>query len=263
MLVGIGGVALTKNRGGAAFDPKVLSGLQLWLTATKGVLDASDNPITVDSTAVKTWQDQSGNNRHATQATAGSRPLWRSGANGLNGLPGIENDTTAKFLGATANLFTTAVTLFLVVKYADSTTRYAALDLKGNYPNHFAIEQNTYNGANLNAFTAGATNVKTNGASSANAQLIALAANTGTGSNGVVANTTYRTNKVAQTLTVTGGISTFINYTSVNGYTIGSFTPGNVLGMKGKTFEIVVYNRVLTATEISQVEDYLKAKWAI
>jgi hypothetical protein len=60
MIIGIGGVALTKSKGGAAFDPKVLSGLQLWLKADTGVLDASDNPITVDSTAIKTWQDQSG-----------------------------------------------------------------------------------------------------------------------------------------------------------------------------------------------------------
>lgn len=263
MMIGIGGVALTRPKGSAAFDPKVLSGLQLWLKADTGVLDASDNPITVDSTAVKTWQDQSGNNRHATQATAGSRPIWRSGANGLNNLPGIENDTTAKFLGATANLFTTAVTMFVVVRFFDSTTRYAAIDIKGNYPNHFAIEQNTFNGSNKNGFTAGASNLRTDGASSTNGQVFTIAATTGTGSTPIIANTNYRVNSVAQTLTLTGGGGNFINYTSVNGYTLGSFTPGNTLGMKGKLFEVAVYNRVLTGTEITQVENYLKSKWGL
>ncbi len=263
MIIGIGGVALTKSRGGAAFDPKVLSGLQLWLKADTGVLDASDNPITVDSTGVKTWQDQSGNNRHATQATSASRPIWRSSANGLNGLPGIENDTTAKFLGATANLFTTSVTLFAVIKFADSTTRYCALDLKGTYPNHFAIEQNTYNGTNKNGFTAGSSNLSTSGASSTNGQVFTIAATTGTGTTPIIANTNYRVNSVTQTLTLTGGGGNFINYTAVNGYTLGSFSTGNILGMKGKLFEVVVYNRVLTGTEITQVETYLKSKWGL
>lgn len=68
---------------------------------------------------------------------------------------------------------------------------------------------------------------------------------------------------MTQTLTLTGGGGNFINYTSVNGYTLGSFTPGNTLGMKGKLFEVAVYNRVLTGTEITQVENYLKSKWGL
>lgn len=263
MFIGINGISVTNTGGVKAFSPKQISGLQLWLTATAGTLDANNNPITVDNTAIKTWQDQSGNNRHAIQATVASQPLVRLGANGINGLPAIQWDTTAKFLAANYNLFTTTVTAFLVVKYADSTTRYCSLDLKGGFPNHFAIEQNTYNAPNKNAMVAGGTTLYTSGASSTNAQVISISATTGTGTTPIIANTVYKTNKTVQTLTISSGTTNYINYSTISNYTIGSFTPGNILGMKGYVCEVIVYNAVLAADDVLKVEDYLKAKWGI
>lgn len=54
--------------------PNNISGLQLWLDSTTGVLDSLGNAATTNGTPIVTWQDQSGNNRHATQPTANLRP---------------------------------------------------------------------------------------------------------------------------------------------------------------------------------------------
>lgn len=70
--------------------------LRAWYRADAGLLDASDAPITVDGTAIKTWQDQSGNGHHLTQATAGKRPTYKTGA--MNGLPGVRCDGVSRFL---------------------------------------------------------------------------------------------------------------------------------------------------------------------
>ncbi len=51
--------------------------LQLWLTADAGCLNGSGAPC-ANGDGVATWQDQSGNANHATQATSGNRPTFAS-----------------------------------------------------------------------------------------------------------------------------------------------------------------------------------------
>lgn len=67
------------------------------------------------SDRVSEWRDSSGNDRHLTQATAGSQPLWVNSL--LNGQGGINFDgaTTAKFLSTTfASDLTGVVDVFFV-----------------------------------------------------------------------------------------------------------------------------------------------------
>ena len=67
------------------------------------------------SDRVSEWRDSSGNDRHLTQATAGSQPLWVDSL--LNGQGGINFDgaTTAKFLSTTfASDLTGVVDVFFV-----------------------------------------------------------------------------------------------------------------------------------------------------
>ena len=62
------------------FSPKDIPNLGLWLKSTDGiVLNGSD---------ISAWNDQSGNNRNAIQATASRQPLFV--ASGINGLPMVE-----------------------------------------------------------------------------------------------------------------------------------------------------------------------------
>jgi hypothetical protein len=78
-------------------------------------LDASDNStITLNGSTVSQWNDKSGNDRHAVQATAGQQPTLT--AAGLNGLDVLTMDGGDHMI--TSNVFTSAsdVTVFLVHK---------------------------------------------------------------------------------------------------------------------------------------------------
>lgn len=69
-----------------AFTPTEIAGLELWLDA------ADSSTITTTSVGrVSQWSDKSGKDKHATQATDGSRPMYVSSV--TNGLPGIHFDS--------------------------------------------------------------------------------------------------------------------------------------------------------------------------
>ncbi|HTG44559.1 MAG TPA: LamG-like jellyroll fold domain-containing protein, partial [Verrucomicrobiae bacterium] len=78
---------LTVNAAGVAPTNQ----LALWLRADAGVA--------LSGSAVSQWSDQSGNNRHALQATSASQPLLSNSA--LNGLPALRFDGVNDFLAFT------------------------------------------------------------------------------------------------------------------------------------------------------------------
>jgi hypothetical protein len=73
-------------RGGGAFDPTSIAGLELWLDAADSttLFDAtSGGSLPGDAGNVKRWEDKSGNARHATEAT--NCPIRKTGIqNGLD-----------------------------------------------------------------------------------------------------------------------------------------------------------------------------------
>ncbi len=78
---------MTLGLGDLAFMGSVQPGL--WTPAAINTalwLDAADTgTVTTVSSAVSQWSDKSGNNRHATQSTAGSRPGYSGGHITFNG----------------------------------------------------------------------------------------------------------------------------------------------------------------------------------
>lgn len=67
------------------FLPTDLSGLMAWFKGDAGTFkDAGVTPATADGDVVKQWNDQSGNNKHATSP---DNLVLKTGANGINGLP--------------------------------------------------------------------------------------------------------------------------------------------------------------------------------
>jgi hypothetical protein len=70
---------LVLARGG--FSPRDLPGLVLYLRSDAGLFQdtAATTPATADTHPVGLWQDQSGQGNHASQATAGSKPVLRTG----------------------------------------------------------------------------------------------------------------------------------------------------------------------------------------
>lgn len=94
--------------------PKSIAGLHAWYRGDRGVLNASDLPA-ANGEAVKTWQDQSGNNRHATQLVVADQPLYVT-ASSINSTPALNFDGVSDYLKSTISVTTTTVTAFIVYR---------------------------------------------------------------------------------------------------------------------------------------------------
>jgi hypothetical protein len=88
------------------WDGRVFGGPQLWRPSDLGSalalwLDAEDAAsITLNESTVSQWNDKSGNNRHASQATAANQPTYT--LNGLNGKPVLTFDGVNDFFTMTS-----------------------------------------------------------------------------------------------------------------------------------------------------------------
>lgn len=101
------------------FDPSSVSGLKVWLDATKGLFDATTggSAVTTDGTSVARWEDQSGNGNHVTQATSGQRPELKTNIqNGRDILRFVAANSDLLRASSTVISGTTARTIFMVVK---------------------------------------------------------------------------------------------------------------------------------------------------
>jgi len=80
----IGGVSMwgIRRTGRGGFDPRTVSGLILWLDASRG--------ITLNGSDVSAWADQSGEGNDLTQATPSNQPLFVSSLAALNNMPAIK-----------------------------------------------------------------------------------------------------------------------------------------------------------------------------
>jgi hypothetical protein len=213
------------------FAPSDISGLQLWFDGADAAtitLDGSNN--------VEQWNDKSGNARHASQASTTRRPSSSS----INGLFACGFDGIDDRLGTAAFTLAQPTTVFIVGKVGDSGTR-VLYDSNTNR-NQVRIETQlarTFAGTFLSSAspTTGTTNpflVKAvfNGASSS-----------------------IRTNKTASASgnAGTSGMS--------GGLAIGISAPDNLFPFLGQIGEIITYDSVLSAGDITSVETYLSSKW--
>lgn len=257
--------------------PNNIGGLQLWLKADAGVFsDAGVTPATNGAT-VQQWNDQSGNGNNATQATAANRPTYQTGLPGFNSLPAIT------FNGATP-----------------ATGSYLVNGYTGNPVTAFIVHVSSVPTNGLNTFPVYSlmmSGTSTGGAPNGAYAIFSLSGqNTGTVlGNAGYALTSATTNfvsamqpavNVLDILGVQNGASASFNLMrqDIQGATtafsgtpatvslpiIGNFwsnaTGGTLYangGFKGQIVEIVVYNRVLTALEYSQVLTGLQNKWGI
>jgi hypothetical protein len=96
--------------------PTSLPGMLYWFEGDQLTFQTSGGAAAVaDSDPVGEWQDLSGNARHLVQASATLRPLLRTGANGLDGLPILQFDGTNDYLQLTIP-GTQTLTRYLVLR---------------------------------------------------------------------------------------------------------------------------------------------------
>lgn len=234
--------------------PKALSGLPvsgalLWLdaSAANSVLDGSGNPISVDSTAVATWQDLSGNGYHATQSTVGSRPAWRNASNGQNGLPVISFNGSSSTLAGSPISTTTNYSLYMVYKYAATGgTSFPPIFYNGNSgSNGYGYGRYTSNRSVLH------------------------------GGRGFAQDSAMPTTwESVQVIRSSGGFAFYVNGSTVSigtltgysaptsQYNIGSCTNGSTFDYANALVaEIAIFGTAHSSADVSTMASYLKAKW--
>ncbi len=111
-----------------AFDPSTLAPLNYWFEGDQATYQTAGGAAAIlDADPAGQWQDLSGNGRHLVQATAGSRPVVKTGANGLDGHSVIRLDGTDDYLtnAIAFPLIATQTRFYVVQKRSapDGTTR--------------------------------------------------------------------------------------------------------------------------------------------
>lgn len=199
---------------------------------------------TTNNVTISSWNDQSGNNNHATQATSGSQPVYKTAQ--LNGYPSISFNGTSNNL-ATPSVFPTNsdYTKFVVGKVINTS------------PNN-----NFFSGTNVGH---------------------ALYLSSGSLQPKLFHNGTFVNSSISMTLNTFALISgTYVNSSMsgeifVNGASGGTGTTGNANGdntifigsygnanyLAGDVTEVIGYNFTLNSAQRIIVENYLAAKYAL
>ena len=245
------GYSYPSNPQGGGNIPTAIPDLGLWLKADAG--------ITLVGGEVDAWADQSGNGRNFSAPGATNRPAY-SGTR--NGLPVLTFDGTTDYLSGNAASLNIArnvsgVTMIAVVKYGAAAVQRA-----------FSTRINTAGGTRT-LLGVSATQWQT-GTKRLDADSDVLIAGGTANANYVVQSGVLRysvatagifINGVSQVDTAfqTAGNS---SDTDSNATFVGaSIVPGSFLN--GDLAELIVYRRAITPDERTQVENYLRHKWAI
>ena len=217
--------------------------------------------VTVDNGAIQQANDLSGNGLNASQSVLGTRPIYRTPINGVNGLSAIQHDNTGHYFTTPAGSLG-EYTAFSVMTSGWTTGQYRAV-FGHNYSGTTGQAFMTTGGDNspswlgkyLLATGNGFGNLASVGATgpygtlaSGSAQLVTAVAGS-SGSTVRLNGTSVATSSANQAVTPSSAIY-YLGYSGVsNDY------------HDGKTCETIIYPRILSGSEISQVEAYLKAKW--
>ena len=206
-------------------SPVDIAGLQLWLKADE-VNGASEG------TVVAAWPDASGRGRDASQPLVARRPIYKTGLR--NGLPALRFDGVDDCLdGASANWRT----VFAVTQTSTSPTAHQTL-----WGHSERVDMS------IRRFVYGPTYSHNNGNDFAPASAIRI--------NGVATNVVA--NGVWHILTAESPSLRSFPYRVAG---TGLFTPGRTWA--GDIAELIVYDRVLPAADLADVERYLSFKYAI
>ncbi len=250
---------ITFWKSGAEFTPAEIPGLALWLDASDASTlfqdAAATTPATATSDPVGAWLDKSGNARHATQATAGSRPTRSVAINTRSAVllaNGAVQRLTANgvYMDALGDNTNKRITILATLQSSGQSQQKSIGEV--DQGSGFGCYHNI---SNIAYFDAGA------GVPASRAQG-ALASSVITGGavfigrrDGGAVDQWYNGALIAGSLTsATGSLRTAgDNPFSVKAVNSGSLAYG----------EVLVYNRALTSAERQRAERYLASRWGI
>ena len=242
----LAGAALTRIFGSLP----ITNGLVLYLRA--------DSLSLANNAAVAAWNDESGLNNHAAQATTGNQPIFVQAAQ--NGKPAVRFNGSTQYLTVphAANLNLTSLTAFVVYKVSNGSA--------------MMVKRNSDASANYGLLTGNAGNIQT-------LRFSAISNGTSRDYNSTLGAAGYQ----FACVTVDGDAST-VNFTRSGVASGGNpqtlLTPlaantaplylggqatssGFNSPMNGDILEVILYNRVLPTNERQNVEAYLASKYAL
>jgi hypothetical protein len=232
--------AATNPRGVALYDPEGTNDTQQIPANPSMWLDASDaSTLTLVSGGVSEWRDKSGKGNHATQSDPALRPVVTAGA--MNGLPAIDFAAHRLLLPA---LGLTNHTVFIVTKHTLNTT---------DALNHF--------------FECGRAGLGTRATGTEFSVSVSPAAGVlpfvvtpfKNGQSNLF--TIFRTGDAQPTLRLQG-VNVATSGSTNRFWSAGTSRIGSA-AFTGQVAEVLIYDRVLGASERSDVESYLMNKWGV
>jgi len=224
-----------------AFSPNKLSGLQLWL-------DASDaSTVTESSGLISEWSDKSSNNNNATQVVGADQPTYR--LNDINGLNSID------FTAVTTPYFTLSselelLSLTIIAVFVNTMTGAEGQILAHSTVNNQALRFDPDIGS-FGRFSCndGSSLLSFNFTSSIVDTTTILKAQYEVGDD--------------KSLLVNGAVVAANSYDGDMDIDQVGRLLSNVANMGGKLGELIVYDKILTPTESSSVDNYLANKWGV
>lgn len=228
---------------GSGFSPKSIQGLGFWLDATdRNTLfqdSAGTTPVTADADPVGKWVNKSGTGTSVIQATAGSRPLYKTAQQ--NGKPGVRFDGVDDALRV-ASINLTIKTWVFCLKRISNT---------GNVSGISTLVNKSSDG--LNCRTNNDTTYRADGVSADAADL-------------VFSGGTIRINGTAG-FTFSLGTAHVASFRNAGGAAVydnisfGRRDGTNDRLWNGEFYEVIGYDTSLSDANVALVEAYLKAKW--
>ena len=270
----------------AFVNPASIAGLQFWLDAAdpSTLFDATSGGSAVAADgAVARWEDKSGNARHATQATSGSRPTRKTAIRNDRDIVRFDGSNDFMSIASSSGLFnflhggSTGYTVFVVGRQSGTTNHMTLVNTgSGGDPSGDAAQRGFMLAvlADLRRYAVirnGENDVATVVSTATVAQnSYFLLSASGTPNSGTAANRLASRLDGGSLLsnTSTGTSSTsnasrdfvigrFLAYPGVGG------SPEVDMYGNGDICEIAIYNSVLSDANRAIVDSYLMSKWAI
>jgi len=234
----LAGASVASGTAAAASDAPVTDGLVMHLDAAD--INASDGD------SVSNWPDISGNGNDATQSKNRAVPTYDS--SGVNGSPAVEFDGRHDWLDLNDSMTDVgSLTVFAVGTFRDvsrSQDQYLLAGQANGNPNRCRIANYDWNDS----------------------------WNTRVGDSGDITYGSQDTN--AHLWTVRSDVQTWLDggewgsasngaTGTPNGFNLGSYEEGSGSHFQGWIAEVLVYNRELSDSEVSSVNDYLLNEYGI
>lgn len=249
----------------SSFTPASVTGLQLWLDGSDAstLYDAtSGGSLVAADGAVARWEDKSGNARHFTQSSSGSRPLRKTSQQ--NGKDTLLFDGTNDFMAGSDFLDadTGGLTAFIVYKRNATGSRHDLIVKHDTSGLGWFFRHGS--AGELSAEIDVGNNVSASRATSNSVVASAYTVATWKFTAGSFRALTFHRNGVAESMAgASGSVDTPPSTSGVVRIGAQEYSGTTYFPANANFAEVILYNAALSDTDRAAVESYLMTKWAI